>query len=154
MLDEQVHELINLLINHEEKLRELYLAYGERFSDHREAWEEIAQDEQNHAKWIRALANKFEDKEFGLSERKLNPIGVKTSIEYLETEIARARDGNVSMLNAVSIGLQLENAIIEKGFFEIFDLDSGKFKKIRDALERETQEHKDRLAKWHDDLKS
>ncbi len=144
MKDEEVYQLVKSLIVHEEKLKELYLAYSKRFPEHKETWEKMAHDEQKHAKWIRALAGKMKNNQIGLSKRQLNTVAVRTSTDFLEKEIARAREGELNMLKAVSIASNFENAMIEKGFFEIFDLDNRKFKKIKAGLERETRRQRRR----------
>jgi hypothetical protein len=47
--------LAELLANNEESISEHYKIYSDKFGEHKNFWSELAEQEKNHALWIRDL---------------------------------------------------------------------------------------------------
>jgi hypothetical protein len=58
----------------------------------------------------------------------------------------------ISPLNAASISLDVEKPMIEKKFFEIFDLTDAQFRRFRTGLEKATSKHRQKLEKLFSEL--
>ena len=82
----------------------------------------------------------------------MNPQALKTSISHIEKKTEESKKGNLSLLNAVSIALDIEKSLIDNKFFEIFDLAGSKHDRIRTGLETETDKHRQHLEKLFSEL--
>lgn len=134
-------EMFRLLLEHEEKLGELYATFADKFPESRSTWSELATDERTHAGWIRDLWRKFDNGEVKLSGEKFNPQALRSSIEYIDKVKREAASARFMLTNAVSIALDLENAMIDRKFFKVFDLSAAS----KDWMGEEIGEHKNRL---------
>lgn len=152
MKSNDVNELIQEIIRHEVSLEKMYKQFAKSHPNHRQFWSQIAREEALHVKWIKSLADHYTNGHIGLSDIKLNHQTLKTSISHLERQIEASKNGRLSLLNAVSIALDIEKSMIENKFFEIFDLGEGKRRQIRAGLEKETSKHRQKLEKLLSEL--
>jgi hypothetical protein len=106
-----------------------------------------------HVKWIKTLAHHYRNGNIGVSDVKMNHQTLKTSISHLEKQTEASKNGQLSLLGAVSIALDIEKSMIENKFFEIFDLGDSKRRRIRAGLEKETSKHRQKLEKLFSELR-
>ncbi len=147
-------QLIEEIHRHELNLAKMYAAFARSHPDHSKFWSQLAREESMHAKWIKSLGRHYKEGRLNLSAFKLNPQALKTSIAYIEKQTEESKKGNLSLLNAVSIALDIEKSLIDNKFFEIFDLDGSKHDRIRSGLEKETAMHRRHLEKLSAELSS
>lgn len=145
-------ELIQDIIRHELNLGKMYQQFAKSHPNHRQFWSELAREEAMHAKWITSLARYYNEGHIRPSDFKLNHQVVKTSISHLEKQTEASKNGRLSLLNAASIALDVEKSMIEKKFFEIFDLTNTKHERIRAGLENATTKHRQKLEKLFSEL--
>ena len=105
-----------------------------------------------HVKWIKSLARYYENGQINLSNFNLAPQAVKTSTSNLEKQIEASKNGHLSLLNAVSIALDIERSMIENKFFAIFEMEDAKCARIRAGLEKETSKHRRQLEALYSKL--
>ncbi|MBN1355373.1 hypothetical protein JXA40_03775 [bacterium] len=138
----QESELLELLISHELAIKNLYLLFAGLFPGHTDFWTCIAQDEQTHSEWLECLRSKKTLGEWFLSMSRLKQEGIETSIAYVEKQTARAREGNFSLLEALSISRDLENALIEKQFSEVNESVPVEIRSVFMDLLADTERHR------------
>ncbi len=134
---EKIETYLTLLIEHEKKISELYRAYAQEFPAVRVFWQRLCNEEMQHAKCIETLAESGE-----LSVRECFPAeAVQTSIHYVQKLIEEVPRHSHTLLNAVSLSLNLEVAMIENQFFEVFKGDSDELAEVFRTLTDQTREH-------------
>ena len=138
-------ELLELLADHEAAIGRLYRAYSERFGEHREFWLRLAREEQDHASWIRSLFPLVQEGTLGVVAGRFLPAAIRSSLDYVEQRIADASDGDLALVTAVSVATDLEDAMIEKRFFEVIDADSPELRRVLARLAASTREHLERV---------
>ncbi|MDD5015311.1 MAG: hypothetical protein PHW73_09490 [Atribacterota bacterium] len=72
---------------------------------------------------------------------------IKTSLEYVKSQIAEAQNNKISAKNALSVARDIENGLIEKKFFEVFEPDCREIKQVFLDLATATREHSNRIEK-------
>ncbi|MGB3479193.1 MAG: hypothetical protein WBB67_08530 [bacterium] len=115
-----MNEIMEILINHEEAISRLYEAYAQKFPDHKEFWSTLSWEEKDHAEQIRKLSQiiKKHHARFDLDRFKLNVI--KISMDYIAKELVRAEKEDIPLRTALSVALNIENAIVDGEVFESF----------------------------------
>jgi len=139
MLDSS--NVIQLLSDHEEAIGNLYGEYAKVFQDQRDFWTQFSKEEFQHAEWVRSLQALLEKGEVIFSER-FHEAAIQTSLKFISRQIERAKEGNVTLIEALSVSLSIETSLLEKKFFDVFTGDSIKVQKIKRSLVDETKRHR------------
>ena len=145
-------ELIQEIRRHELILAKMYRQFSKSHPNHKGFWSKLAHEEAIHAKWIKSLGQHYQNGNIGLADVKVSPQAIKTSISHLERQTEASKNGNLTLLNAVSIALDIEKSMIDNKIFEIFDLMGVKNGRIREGLEKETAKHRQHLEKLYTEL--
>ncbi len=146
-LKENQIETIEALANHEEAISELYRKYSDKFPDYEQFWLGLAEEEVLHAKWIRELMDEIEEGTAFFNEGRFNIVAVQTSLKYIKKQIVDSENQEISLPFALFLALDIENALLERKYFEIFEGDSVKLKHVlQDHAEAEDL-HRDRIKK-------
>jgi len=152
MQSAEINDLVAQIRRHELTLAKMYTQFAKSYPKHRQLLSQLAREEVLHAKWMKSLAQHYTKGHLGLSDFRLNPQVLRTSISRLEKQIEESKQGRLSLRNAVAIALDVEKSMIENKFFEIFDLVEGKRNRIRAGLEKETSKHRQKLEKLFSEL--
>ena len=147
-----LNELIQDIIRHELNLETMYQQFAKSYPDHRQFWSQLAREEAMHVKWVTSLARHYMDGHIRPSDFKLKHQAVKTSISHLEKQTEASKNGELTLLNAVSIALDIEKSMIDKKFFQIFDLSDTRLERTRSGLEKETTKHRQKLEMLFSEL--
>ncbi|MEA3494048.1 MAG: hypothetical protein U9R38_06650 [Candidatus Margulisiibacteriota bacterium] len=147
-------ETIELMARNEETLASLYNIYAKKFPEHEFFWSDLSKDETSHANWIRLFLEKFKQGEITYNKNRFKKEAIKTFTEYLEKNIGKAKSGEINIIGALSIALDIEKALIEKDFFEIMEKDSESMQQTFASLESATKIHRDKVASLIDSLKN
>lgn len=138
---------LGLLRAHELALGRLYRTYANTFPQHRDLWTRLSQEEQEHADWIDALRLKVEEESSGLVVDRFPAAAIEHSIDYVNRLIDRAHRSDLTAVNAMANALDLENAMIESRYFEVFASDSVEIKRTLSDLARSTQAHHEQVRR-------
>lgn len=114
------NSLCELLVGHEDMLAELYTEYARRFHSHSEFWTQLSLEEQDHAQRIRQLAAYIKSGAAKIDKERVTIDAIKMSVKYIEEQITRARCGELTLINALSITYQIEKALIDGQIDEVF----------------------------------
>jgi len=134
-------ELVEVLIQNEKALEELYRAYADKLVLYRDFWHKIAEDEESHAAWIGTLYSKMENGLVDFAEDRFPVEALKDFIKYTQERKQSALDGEVTLLEALETAVHMERGLLENKFFEVFRDDSLEIKIILEALRLGTAEH-------------
>lgn len=128
--------VIDLLAKNELAFAKLYSKYAAIFSD-RAFWLSLAEEENHHAEWIKALA---QSRDVSGIDLKVLPLGIiEMSIRNVEKEIKSSEP--ISQKDALKISHAFETTFFEHNFFELFRGIGDSFQKVMDQLEAETKNH-------------
>jgi rubrerythrin len=145
--------IIDLLIRHEEEIGNLYKACAVKFPDSAGFWQTLVIEEQAHADVLRQLEKQLVTQKVFLNDRKFNVTGVQTAIDHVNRQKQMVEEGSLTLLQIMSIALDIEQAIIDRNFFEVFDTDSPSMKREFADLRTHTVEHVRRISTKLDTLR-
>ena len=140
-------EVIKLLAEHEKVIGQLYKEYARKFPEQKNFWSKIAREEIEHASWIFKLRSKIEEGSLYFKEGRFKMEAIKTSLGYLKSQITEAQNNKISAKNALSVARDIENGLIEKKFFEVFEPDCREIKQVFLDLATATRDHSNRIEK-------
>jgi pyrroloquinoline quinone (PQQ) biosynthesis protein C len=109
-------DIIELLAIHEEKISQLYKTYADKFPDYKDFWNSLSEEEKDHAKLIRELKAKIQERTVTYDRERLRISIIQRSMDYLEDQLNRAQKKEMTLINALSIALDLEKSIIDERF--------------------------------------
>lgn len=150
-LKENQIKVIEMLARNEEIVSQLYKAYAEKFPDHKDFWSQLAEEEIDHADWIHKLHFQIEEGSVYFNEDRFKMEAIQSFLDYLNDCLVKAQKEETSLINALSIAWDLENGLIEKKFFEVFEGDSAKLKHVLIDLADSTKDHRDRVKRALDE---
>lgn len=132
----QEDELINLYAKGEEELQQLYHLFSQIFPD-RDFWSHLSVEESIHKDWILSLYQTGEQVHIQKEQVRVDLLNnIINNIEDLKKIYKKKK-----LAEALNITLALENTMIEKNYFAIFETDSESVKKILNQLMEATKIH-------------
>ncbi|MFC1766377.1 hypothetical protein ACFL6U_30405 [Planctomycetota bacterium] len=139
--------LVDMLVHQEELVSQLYRTYADRFPEHKVFWADLADEEMNHAAWLRRL---YARAQTGTGVVKIERVDLQTiqdNIRTAERFLAASDQCTLGMSEALRAALQLEECICESEYFSIFEGDSewAEFKQVQYCLAEATQHHVDKI---------
>jgi rubrerythrin len=133
--------LVESLARNEENIARLYEAYAQRFPESAEFWSDLAAEEMGHAAWIRDLASRAAEGVVHISRERFKQEPINSFERYLRDEIERTQKEQMLLVTALSIALSIEQALLERRFFEVFESDSVELKRLFEKMAVSVEEH-------------
>lgn len=143
-------EVFNLLEKQETRVSELYAVFAEMFPEYHQFWSSLSKEEEEHARWIRRLAEEARSGKVSFSKERFSLEAIAASLKGLEGDIAKVKRSSISLTSALQMSYYYELALIEREFFEIFESDCAEMKRALTDLSRETQRHQQTVKKMLD----
>ena len=134
---------IELLILNEQLISKLYTIYAEKFTEEKEFWLKTAAEEDIHAGLLEGLRLILQESRSFFEEGRFSIKAIELSIAYLKDLIQKA--GNHSLINALSMARDIENSLIEQGFFKVISGDSVHLKDALVKIEQDTKKHREEI---------
>ena len=141
MLKPYQKKIIELMIRQESLLSKLYPLFAEQFPEHGEVWDELAREEKKHANWLKQLYDAGEKSIVLFDEGKTKTQTMNIYIEYLMGIIAKAENHELTLPQAITYTMDLENSLIEKNAFTHFDSISEQARSVLKRLALDTESH-------------
>ncbi len=135
---EENNDIVSELAQNEIRVSELYRKYAQLFSDMKEFWDENAAEEANHYKLLMELEEKKSSGKIFIDEKRFQPEAVKLVRSFIEEKF---NEQNPTVIDALINSENIENSLLEKNIFEIFESDAPEIKVTLKILEDETREH-------------
>jgi rubrerythrin len=135
-------DILEMIIRHELVIKQLYERFAGLFTDRKDFWQRLAEDEQRHANTLGMLRSESNVNKLLLHEGQIKPQAIKLSIGYVESQIERAQKGTINILQALSIAKDLESALLEKQFSKLSDFASKEMRALLLNLASETERHR------------
>lgn len=138
-------KIIELLIEYELAVSELYRECAEKFEEHRDFWSELADEEIIHADNIRKLTDEAIAKNAIIDEKAFAVRPVEISIEYSKEITKRVRDNKIDLLSVLSLAYDLESSLIESEYHKVFVGREEKVNELIRQIHLESTGHKERV---------
>jgi rubrerythrin len=140
-LTDTVAHALDLLREHEKAIGRLYEAYARRFPQDGEFWLILAQEEEQHARWVELLQGKVENDPSAMVVNRFPAAAINYSLPYINSLAADAQRPGLTPVNALSAALDIEQALLENKYFEVFTSDSASIQRFLHLLTQGTRAH-------------
>lgn len=138
--------VIRLLQEHEEIISDLYKVFARKFPGYKRFWTAMSLEEQIHAGWIKKIYPSVKSGKVKLSSDRFKVSTLTRSLRHVRSEIARfQKTRSLSMAQALSTAIDIENFPMESKFFEVYSTDSQEFETLLQSLNDAFLEHRNRL---------
>jgi len=138
---------MDIFCKNEEKVADLYYVYADLFVTHSDLWSMISAQEREHSRLFRGLSLIDEE---DASSFKINrhSMGILNYISrFIDDQLSIARSGKIDAACALETALRLEQSMIEKKCFEMFEPRSEEIYEAFRRVNHETGQHRDRFQK-------
>jgi rubrerythrin len=139
-------EAIEALAENEIMISRIYKAFSERFPEHREFWEKMAEEEVQHADMIRSLVPEVKEGAVRFKAERLDETSLGMFRDYLKYSLARAGEEDLQLKGAFETALAIEHDLIERRFLDLFEADAVELTLIFEGLASSTRDHHRRLV--------
>lgn len=129
----------------ERVIGQLYKTYAIRFTGDYQFWIQLFKEEEEHAKWVKKLEIDVEQGNLYFDGKRFKLNAIQTTISYIQKKINQATGNSMTEQDAYHIAWDIENGLLEKGFFKTFKSDQPGLKDVLNKLIHDTQEHRDRI---------
>ena len=147
--------MISKLIENEELLSDLYEQYSNMLPDDSEFWMQIAKDETVHASWVTELSEKVKQGLVQVDDSRFKDPAIENFGRWLLENIQKAKSEVISPIQALSISMDLENSMLERGIFEAYDSDDPELRTVLEKLKKSTEIHYAEVkARWNEERSS
>src|SRR5574340_235556 len=143
-LGEQL-EYLGLLAAHEAAIGDLYRAYAARFPSHASLFSELAAAEREHARWITGFIAEVKQRVVQAGSGTVSTEAVLDSLDAVRALTKEAPTSDLTPEQALALCSELEEALIERQFFEVAETDSPAFQALLTHLSEDTAAHRDSL---------
>jgi rubrerythrin len=133
---------IDMLIQHEAALKQLYEVFRDVFPENKVFWQVIADEEQKHCDILKGLSLRASLKGWFLNDRQFQQLAIESAVQYVEQKIDAARQAKINLLEALSIAGDFEEALIEKQFIRLNISGPEEVKDAMRMLVADTQRHR------------
>jgi len=140
-MKENEPDILEMLIRNELVIMELYELFAVMFPERRDFWAGLANEERGHADFLGSLRSREDLREWFATSSRLKPQAVKISIEFVEKQIAWARERKFSLIEALSLSRDLEAALVEKQFGVMSRRAPGEIRVVMEKLAADTERH-------------
>jgi len=139
-------EIINLLADNESRIGRLYSAYAEKFPEYYNFWILLASEEEAHSQWIKDLHGDVLKGSLFFDSERFDVKAIKLFADYLEQKSVELKEKDFDLKKALGIAFDIENALIESRWFEIYKTDQPSLRFSLKRLQDATNNHKQKLA--------
>jgi hypothetical protein len=120
---EQRLTILDKLAELETSVGELYGAYVALFPQHEQTWSGLINQGKHNAVRGQELRARIEKGAVKFDENRFNISAIQSYINYLDGELAKASER--TLVNALSVTRYIEESLIERDYFSIFEGESG-----------------------------
>jgi len=129
----------------ERTIGSLYAAFADMLPGHREFWEAISAEEEQHADWIEGFSDLDEAGMASVSAFKFSMREIEEGIDFVKKELGKAMQGNFGNDRALDIALLIERSILERQYYKIVREPTDAVAVLLASLRDGTREHLLRL---------
>lgn len=137
--------IVSLLAEHEHAIGRLYRTYASRFPKQRRFWSKLADEEDEHARWLRRLLVRVEEGLGCVRTDRFNSSTVEASIECVAHMVKEAAKSEFSLADALATAMTIEGALLEAEYFEVFEGTAAEVVQVQYCLADAAEDHYRRI---------
>jgi len=145
MDQENETRILEMLAKNEKLVSDLYKIYSEKFPGYEDFWLGLSVEETEHATWIYELNKKVKEGQVSFKKERFNLYAVENFRNYMKEMLTASQKQEITLESALSNSLNIESALLERKFFEVFESDAGEIKEVLNLLEVSTKKHLGRV---------
>jgi len=126
----------------------LYKRFSRSFVQDRVLWEDLSQDEENHAVMVTELKNTLLKNGSPFELGKISLIALSTYLQGIESQSSRLERGELQRQNAFFIARDFEKTLIERRFYESIRSENPDYRAIQEKIRLETEFHLQKLENY------
>jgi len=136
-----MREIIDIMAQYEETIGKLYQTYAQTQPELADLWNTLYSQEMEHRNWLINLADAVGTGKvhFNKGRFKIEPLHL--ALDYINKELSKAQNMTIPTKDSLNKAFQIEQSMIEKKFFEVFETDSVDLKHVLQNLANETKKH-------------
>ena len=134
-------DIVNLLAEHEHAIGRLYRAYANRFPQYCDFWSKLAEEEDQHANWLRRLLARVEEGLGCVRPDRFDKSAVEASIRHVKQRIEQAAKRGFSPEEALRTAMGIEDTLLEAEYFEVFEGTAAEVAQVQYCLADATEDH-------------
>ncbi len=127
---------------------ELYKRFSRSFVQDRVFWEDLSQDEEEHADMVEELKNTLLRNGSPFELGKISLVALSTYRQVVESQLNRLGRGELRRQNAFFIARDFEKTLIEYRFYDSIRSENPEYKEIQGRIRRETESHLQKLENY------
>jgi rubrerythrin len=140
-------DIVSLLTEHEQAIGRLYRTYTNKFPEQQEFWSKLADEEDEHAQWLRRLLIRVEEGLGCVRADRFDRSAVEASIQRIGRTVKDAAKPGFSLMDAFDTAMILEETLLECKYFEVFEGTAAEVVQVQYCLADATEDHCRRLQK-------
>jgi len=142
---EQIQTL-GLMAAHESALADLYRAYAKKLPSYQDFFNGLAADEVLHARMVAGFVDDVKTRKVSVKPGRFSSQSILSSLDFTKERVAEAERGGVSLMQALSTAKDLEDGLIERKYFGIFEDDGPELTRLLERLAAETEAHRRKVT--------
>jgi len=144
---------IELIAEYEKAVMELYWVYSEKFSEHRDFWIDMADDERKNTEWITSTIEQIRAGKIDYNRDRFNIEAIRISMNFIKAQIQAALDQPVSLQTALGNAASIEDSMAKRKFYEIIKDDKPEARALYQKFIADNQKHRDKLNQFRSRVK-
>ena len=138
-------QIIELMAQNEEVFNKLYTVCANKYPEYKDFWLQIANEETNHASWLRDLKPQIEIGNLSFNEDRFNLKAAFILFESAKQKLDEFNNQSMTIIEALRASLFMENSLLENKFFEVVETDQLPLKTVLFNLAESTKIHIQRI---------
>ena len=140
MISEQAPGIaLELMAGAIEATGDLYYVYGRKFQEYAGVWYVLSAEDKVNAGWIRRLAGDAVKGSLRIEKGRFNGEAIENSGKYVRYELDKAENEALTPVYALSVALNIEQALIEAKHFGVHENDPAELKHLLHTLDSATR---------------
>ncbi len=140
-------KIIELLIQQELLIAELYRFFSILYPGTRDFWNDLAREEMEHATWIEYFFNKTQSSEIVFREEQLKTYTADSFVKYLQDNISKVKERAPTQQAAFALAMNIENSLLVRKIFDRFESSDKELEMLIRKLQEGLTEHRKRIEK-------
>ncbi|MCK5059410.1 MAG: hypothetical protein KAT34_22360 [Candidatus Aminicenantes bacterium] len=134
----QMHK-VDVLLEYKELLTQLYQLLNRRFPEYSNIWQKLFTEKRSHIRWVKNLQPKLDAGIISINQNSFKVEAMRFLMQSIQTKMDDLKSNPITFLQGIIFVRDIEDGMVEKNFFTIFQSDSPEFKEKKLKLELEHQ---------------
>lgn len=143
-------EVLYLLAENERIVAKLYQTFAQKNEKRRTFWNNLADEELEHAYWIERLETEIKKGKVEIKKRRFSVKKIVNSISKINKISERASSDDAAFVDyseQLKVAIKIEGGMLEKKFFKAFKTDDEKILRLLNGLKVATKRHHELMKK-------